>query len=314
MPDLTPLSQAFKGAQNVVVFIHPQATFDAVAAATAWCLAIREQNKSCTIACEAPMRPEYSRLTGIQSVSQEVGNRDLVISFAYDENQVDKVSYNVDEATQRFELVVSPKSGHQPLDPQTVEYKQSGLSADVVVLLGFHSFEELGEFYQKERYAIEKAFTVAVTQSKVPAFAKLHVALQPEQLSYSEWTYFALRQLQAKAKDEVATNLLAGIEYATDRFQNAAQARTFETLANLMKTGGQRMPDNPALQFPATPIREPQGSRPAYGPQPAGMNVPQWSGPTGTVPVVAGGQAFPPQPAPQHQSPSEFAQAMGGRS
>lgn len=309
-PDLSALASVSGEAKSFVCFIHPQATFDAVAAALAFQLAAQEAGKSVEVVCEEPMRVEYSHLIGIDRIRQEVGNRDMVISFAYSEDQVDKVSYNVDDENKRFELVIAPKNGAQPLDPSTVEFRRSGLTADVVLLFGFHGFDELGEYYQKEKYVIDSAYSVAFTQSAISPFAKLHVTLQPDQYSYSEIMYFLIRQLQlAEVKDDLATNLLSGIEYATDRFMSASlSARTFETIANLMRRGARRLPQNPAFQYLNMPIRTPQGYN---GERP--QTPPMHQGPTGEFSPA---MTPPPDASKKAQtvSPSEFARAMGARS
>lgn len=286
MTDLTALSTALQKAKNVVCFIHPQATYDAVAAATAFSLALEKTGRQVVVACEAPMRPEYTELNALNEVQQEVGNRDLVISFDYSEEQVDKVNYNVDETSKRFELIISPQKGGQTLDPKSVQFRQAGLSADIVVLFGFHSFDELGQYYKDEQYTIDSAFTVALTQGKISPFAKLHATLQSDGLSYSEWVYYALRQLQVNELDAAAsTNILSGIEYATNRLQEVRNPRTFETVAHLMRSGAQRMPNNPALDHLGTPIRDNANGN-AFAeqnsvPQSGGWQAPQMMGPNG---------------------------------
>ena len=80
-PDFSALGQVYPQAKSIVCCIHPQATYDAVAAATALCLAAREAGKSCEVLCEEPMRVEYNYLVGIDKIQQSIGNRDLVISF-----------------------------------------------------------------------------------------------------------------------------------------------------------------------------------------------------------------------------------------
>lgn len=276
-PDFSALASAYAQAKNFLIFIHPQATYDAVAAALATRRALIESGRVCDVMCEEPMRVEYNHLVDIDQVRQEVGNRNLVVSFAYDENQVDKVTYNLREDIQRFELVIAPKTGSVPLDPSTIEYYRTGLSADIIFLFGYHSLDELGEVYKREKYEIDRAYSVALTQGKIPGFAKLHLQLQPESLSYSEMMYFMIRQLQiAEVKDDIASNLLAGIEYATNRFtQPNLPARTFETVANLMRRGARRDAANPAFEHLSTPIRD-------VGAQPAGM--PSSVYPPGSIP------------------------------
>jgi hypothetical protein len=309
-PDYSALGQIFPDAKSIVCFVHPQATYDAVAAATSLCLAIRETGKSCEVLCEEPMRVEYNYLVGIDKIKETIGNRDLVISFDYNEDQVDKVSYNINEGNNRFELIISPKVGTQALDPDSISFTQSGLSADLIFLFGYHSFSELGELYEKEKYAIEQAYSVAFTQNKVTPFAKMHQTMREENFSYSEMVYFLIRQLQiAQVNDDLATNILSGIEYATDRFMHPEiPARIFETVAALMRSGGRRQPDNPAFIHLNTPIRQTGetssqgGSQPVFGS--GAQNVLSTSPKT---PIVAR-----PKTATQSVSSSDFARAMQG--
>lgn len=318
-PDFRALATVLEEAKNIVCFIHPQATYDAVAAALSLQLAGEQSGRSVEVVCEEQMRVEYSHLVGIDRVQQSVGNRDLIVSFAYNEDQVDKVSYNVDDNNQRFELVISPKSGAKTLDPSTIEFRRAGMSADIIYLFGYHALEELGEMYTKEKYTIDSAFTVAVTQSQIPAFAKLHLTLQEEQLSYSELVYFMIRQLQvAEIKDDIATNLLSGMEYASERFLSSnLSARTFETVANLMRRGGQRHNDNPAYQYLSMPIRQDGEAynnnttldQPVRRPEPGQSSVPQ-----GMISGAQMSESKNRKGSGKPVTPSEFAQAMGSRS
>jgi hypothetical protein len=307
--DITPLANASADAKSVLICIHPQSTYDAVAAALAWKLTWEQAGKAVSVICSAPMRAEYNRLAGVEQVGTEAGNRDLVMSFQYDENIVDKVSYNVNESTGQFELIVSPKNGFLPLEPAAIKYRQSGLAADIIVLFGFHALDELGDLYKNEQYTIDRAFTVAVTQSKVPSFAKYHVALQPEHLSYSEWTYYVLSQLQiGSLSPESATNLLQGIEYATDRLVAVANPRTFETVAQLMRAQAQRLLNNPAFASLATPIDAPEVSMPSWE-APEDVSAPATAGKNSNTGIT---QLRRSQQT-KSVAPNEFAQAMGRR-
>jgi hypothetical protein len=196
------------------------------------------------------------------------------MSFPFDENIVDKVSYNVNETSGQFELIISPKNGFSSLDPAVIQYRQSGLAADMIVLFGYHAFSELGDVYEKEKYVFDRAFTVAVTQTNIPKFAKFHATLQPENLSYSEWVYYVLSQLQiGNLNESIATNLLQGIEYATDRLAAVVNPRTFETVAQLMRAQARRQLDNPAFSHLSTPIDA--VSAPKWQPAPVQQEVMQ---------------------------------------
>jgi len=326
-PDFSPLANVMPEAQSILCFVHPQATYDAVAAALSVSMAAREAGKSCEVICEEPMRVEYNYLVNIDQVGHEAGNRDLVISFDYNDEQVDKVSYNINDESKRFELIISPKNSAQPLDPQTVQFSRAGLAADVIFLFGYHSFDEMGAIYEKEKYAIERAYTVAFTQNKITPFAKLHLAMRAEAYSYSEMVYYMVRQLQlGKISEDTATNLLSGVEYATERFlQPNLPARVFETVAQLMRAGGKRQPQNPAFAQLNMPIRR---SAEDLSPAQGGMEFlpPAEFGQPLQPQAMQPGQPLQGQVMPQGQpqpvrglshgqsvSAADFAKAMGQR-
>lgn len=256
-PDFSALASAVQEAQSVVLFVHPQATYDALAAALTLRLAFQAKGKQAAVVCEEPLRVEHSALIGVDSVATEPGNKDLVISFPFENDQIEKVSYNMDEANKKFDLIVTPKPGQPHLDTSRMEFRKAGLSTDLTLLFGYHSFAELGAVYEQEQNAIASSYTVAITQSEIPTFAAMHLQLQPDQLTYSELAFFLIKQLQiAEVDAEMATNSLAGIEYGTERFQSQTlNPRTFETVAELIRLGGTRNPDNPAFENLQAPIR-----------------------------------------------------------
>ena len=63
--DITPLASAATGAKSVLLCIHPQSTYDAIAAALSWKLTWEQAGKSVSVVCSAPMRAEYARLQGL---------------------------------------------------------------------------------------------------------------------------------------------------------------------------------------------------------------------------------------------------------
>ena len=143
-----PLSQA----KTIVIAMGVNANYDVVASALSLYLSLKNAGKSVYIVCSAPMRVEFSYLVGVDEVREKLGNKSLMISFDYDENAVEKVSYSISEDGKKFQLLVSPKTGGRPLDPSTVQYSGSGAEADLLFLFGATSFEDLGVLYEADKY------------------------------------------------------------------------------------------------------------------------------------------------------------------
>src|SRR5258708_1300968 len=167
----TSLSQTKKA----ILLLGSTPNFDMVASALGFALALKARGIDVQVASLAEMRVEFSRLVGVDQVRGKIGNRNLVVSFDYTEDQVEKVSYSISEDGKRFNLVIAPKSGIRPLDPESVNFEYSGADAEFIALFGVNSFEELGSFYDNDRTLFDTAMTVAFTLFPVQPFTKCHI-------------------------------------------------------------------------------------------------------------------------------------------
>ena len=232
------LKQTLSSAKEVLVLVGQNPTEDTVAGALALYLTCKGIGKNVTVACETPMRVGHSHLVGLDKVARKIGNRNLVVSFEYIQDSIEKVSYHVDG--DKFNLVVQPKVGKRPLDPKSVSYSYSGAQAEMVFVLGAISFEGLGSLYQSETKLFSTAHTVSVGKLQTAPFAQTTV-VDPKASGVSEVVYGLLMSLGYSAKEDVASNLLAGLDNATKRFSLAnVPATTFSAAAELIGNGAKR--------------------------------------------------------------------------
>jgi hypothetical protein len=75
--------------QNVVIVLP-------IACGLALSLSLKKQNRQVDTVCQSEMTVEANNLVGVQHVSANLSGRNLVISFNYAKDSIDKVSYNVD--------------------------------------------------------------------------------------------------------------------------------------------------------------------------------------------------------------------------
>lgn len=278
------LAKAVESAKEVLILIRENPKLDHVASALALFLSLKTSGKSVHIASATEMRVEFNRLVGVDKITQSVGNRNLVISFPYVKDSIEKVSYNVTDTT--FDLVIQPKSGFPSLDSKQVAYSYVGAEADLVFVVGAQRLDDLGSLYQADRKLFETATVINIDASPTNTkFAPLNL-IWNEFSSCAEVVSEIITRLNLKVDQDIATNLLSGLSEATQNFQRFnLKPHAFEIAGKLMAQGAKRtfMP-----QVSATPgsFASPFG---AY--------------PTAPSPFPSPFQGFPPQEQPVQPVP-----------
>jgi hypothetical protein len=258
-------------ANSVYVLLGTRQTADTVGSSLALAQGIKSLGKTVFIASPKPISGAYAQFDGASQVAQEIGNRNLIITLALNNtDDIDKISYNVNEEEKTFNLVVQPRSDAQPIGSDNVKFSYSGAQADVVIMVGVASTQELGFFYEQEKKLFEAATTIALSPAFSQKFAThTHELNQGE--SIAEAAKNILEQLQVSFNAVMATNLLAGIDEVTNKLQNPSTTpEMFEAVGSLIRSGGKRMFDMPSLN--QKPV--------AQNPTPAVQSQPETSAPT----------------------------------
>ena len=165
----------------------------------------------------------------------------MVVSFDYDENAVDKVSYHIGEETQRFYLTIKPKKGYDPLDVKDVQYDYTGSHADVVITFGVVSFEELEQLFAGYEEMYQKAMVVAFcpTEWEGPT----HCVVAENDGEHSALAAHIIQKLELHVSMDAASALTAGIQVGTNSLQNEYVSPEFyEIMAYLLRQGADKKP------------------------------------------------------------------------
>jgi hypothetical protein len=219
--DSHALKRLLDSARSVALLLPNSPSYDAVAAGLGLKLALEQTGKSVVIASPEPATVEFNRLVGINTLSQSFGKRDLVISFPGQTEMVDKVSYNVDKG--ELQLIVTPKP-NVVLDPSKLKFIAGGTQADAAILLGTDNVRDLGKLYDEAKEYLDSL--------------PVHFLTGPR---LSEQVTMLLAGQQLPLTPDAASNLLAGLERATNMYQTPdVAADTFEAAAMLMRAGGVR--------------------------------------------------------------------------
>lgn len=238
-----PLKEILTPAQSILVILAPDATFDQIAAATALYFSLQAAGKQVSLVSPSevsrvqPMGRQV--LQGVEVIQTKLGNKDLSVSFDYVPEAVDKVSYHIDEETQRFHLIIKPQRGSPPLDEKSVQFEYTGAEADILFLIGVHSLESLEHLY----FGYEQLYqntTSIVLHSFEPSIGNIKLSTG-DMSCLSEGMSGFLQYSDLPIPSEAATNLLVAIEEVTDGFQSlTTTAETFEKVAFLLRNGARR--------------------------------------------------------------------------
>jgi len=179
---------------------------------------------------------------------QDLGRENLLISFPYQQEQVDKVSYHIADNDQRFYLTIKPKKGSKPLDYQKLDYKYVGSSADLLFLFGVNDLEDLKDLYFNYQDLFQNTPSVTIN-TFLPDFGTLNLDISGSS-GYGEAIFYLLKSLanllnfelsSLSNVDQLATLLLNSISFKTKGFSSSQMtADSFLAVAELLNLGAKR--------------------------------------------------------------------------
>jgi hypothetical protein len=279
-------------ATSILVVLPTKPYFDQVAAGLSLYLSILGR-KEVSIFSPSPMTVGFNRLIGVNKISTELGSKNLTIKFAgYDATNIDKVSYDIDNG--EFKLTVVPKTGQTAPQKEQVNVAYTGVSADLVIFVGGANDSHFPILASSELSSAKIAHIgtrVLDSSREIMSFAKPGATT-------SELVANLIRENGLTIDADTATNLVMGIEEGSLNFTSSeVRPETFETFANLLRSGGQRTPKiklspmsfppgaiptkpfrAPAVQQPVTPITQietqPEANVPETGEESLDINPP----------------------------------------
>jgi len=240
-------------AKKILILLPPEPSEDQAIAALSLHLTLEANQKQSQIGC--PTQIEINpKIQGSDKISDTVGSRNLIISFDYKEDYLDKVDYDVRDDG-KFYLVVKPKTDAPVPDISCAKFSYSGAEADLVIAFGINSLEELGKIYSEEKNFLDEARIMSVNISPRPSSftdLQLHLFLP----SYSELISGLIESSGLTPTQEAANNLIFGLFEASQGLTSSKMtAETFSSISFLMRSGG---------RLPNQQLHVPQFSQPPF--------------------------------------------------
>jgi hypothetical protein len=232
---LVPAQKLLDSAESVVIILPGDPSPDLVSAGLSLHLSLKSIGKNSQIGCGTEVHVA-KEILGSQEILDSIGSRNLIISFDYHEDDLEKVDYDT-HSDGKFYLLVKPKAGSPVPDISHVKYSYSGANADLVIVLGINSLEELGKIYADEKSFLDTAKILSLNISARPASFTPNLFHYPAS-SYSELVTRLLEKTEIKPSSDAAQNLLSSVYTETKSLTSPQMtADTFSAIAYLMRHG-----------------------------------------------------------------------------
>lgn len=237
---LTQIKDFLDPAQSVLVLIPPQAKLDIVAASSALSAALEASGKQVVFATPQFSQKSYPQLNGLEKLQTEINNKNLIVSFEYQETAFEKVNYHIGEETHRFYLTIEPKPGFPPLDKDSLEVSYAGAQADLVFLIGVTEYKILDQFYIGNEQFFQDTTVISLNNFE-SSMGDIKIETTQD-LNMSSAVAEMIKALGLGLPADAATNLLFSIEKTADNFRSfATTPELLETAAWLMRQGARRV-------------------------------------------------------------------------
>ncbi|MBU1118209.1 hypothetical protein KKD37_04585 [Patescibacteria group bacterium] len=240
--NVTEIKNLVDTAKSALIVV-PTLSVDSVGAALALAISLKKQGKEARVFCPQKTDQNYSKLSGLELLTDTYSSSDLVVTLDYPIDQIEAVSYNDDGG--HLNLVVKTKSGAAKVETKQIMINNNGSSADVCFMLGDES--PLGAAISM----VEKGNWILITPQQVSKSWAKATLMDPD-APFSEIFTFLLPMLGLTLDLDSGKDLLIGLRVATQSFSVNVSPETFEAGAICLRA---TQPDDSTPQNPEpTPI------------------------------------------------------------
>jgi hypothetical protein len=238
-----------------LILLPIKPSFDQVAAGVSLFLSLKDR-KNIQILSPSPMTVGFNRIIGVNKISQDAGNRNLVIKFIdYDANDIERVSYDIEDG--QFKLTVIPKQQANPPLKEQIGLSYSGTLVENVILIGGLNESDFPSLAEKD-FADINIIHIG-TRDLSFSTNKPYISFSKPVSSISEVVVDLIKETGVDIDSDIATNLLMGIDDATQNLSVPnLKAETFSIVSELISVGGRRL----GAQAPLRQEDYPAGSIP----------------------------------------------------
>lgn len=222
---VTEIKNLVNAAKSAFIVV-PQLSVDSIGSALALALLLKKSNIVSKVFCPQKTDANYTKLSGLELLTDVCGQKDLVVTLDYPLDQIEKVTYNQDNG--KLNLVVQTKDGSAKVtDDQIIINNQSNTS-DLNFMFGDES--SLG--VNSNIVNTGNWVNISPTVGNKP-WAKANIIDQDA--PFSEILSFLIPMLGIELTPDAAKNLLIALRVATQSFSINVSPETFEAGATCLR-------------------------------------------------------------------------------
>lgn len=233
------IREALEKSKSIGILTPKDPDLDKMAAALALYLSLSLLDKEILIATPSDPLVEVSSLVGIDKVktSLDGGKGDLVVSFPYQEGSIEKVSYTLENDF--LNIIVKAGENGLSFKEEDIRFLRGQGIPELIFVVGAQRITDLGKLFDPGQ--LKNTTIVNINnQADNQSFGDIHI-VSNRFSSISEAVGNIILSLGLKIDSDIAQNLMAGISFATENFQNPnTSSLAFEMAGILMRNGAAR--------------------------------------------------------------------------
>ncbi|MBU1110020.1 hypothetical protein KKB83_00115 [Patescibacteria group bacterium] len=251
--DSQQLKEIINGAQDILLVSCPVHDLDKIVSLLALRKALEARGKKTTLLAEGLNKDQFEHIPDMDSLLLETEPRSLRIGIRYDNTPVDKINYENQEGI--FEVILSPYSGD--FSKEQIEFSYTGLSHDLIFVLGAQDIGSLGTLYDQHKLTLEKNLLVNIdNDDQNTLFGKINL-VDTSAETKAQLVHSIINSLGEGFSSEVATLLLTSIMEKTQIMHKDVSSRLLRFSALLLDKNADW---KKALEYAAVPVSVPQPS------------------------------------------------------
>lgn len=243
---LSEIVKTLKEANNVLVIISRDPSIDQLSASIGLALALNRDDKHATAVFSGQTPPIIEFLEPDKTLEKNTDSlRDFIISL--DKSKADKLRYKVEDSV--VKIFITPY--RTSISDADLEFSQGDFNVDAVVALGVQNKGDLDEAIVAHGRILHDATIISVSTREASELGSIQW-VEHSASSLSEMVTDLVTALDKKLIDsQIATALLTGVVYETDRFRNEKSSpHTMSVSGILMEAGA-------STQLVAAKLEEP---------------------------------------------------------
>lgn len=228
-----------KKSETILLCVGKNPSGDALGSALGLCSVLKKMGKKVDFVSPTAILEKYLFMPSANIITHKLeGARNYVLSVNVEKDKLQQLRYEVRD--NKLKIFITANAGD--MKENDVALESSKFSYDLIIIFGLQDLENLGSIYDENSELFYETPVVNIDHNPSNEyFGKINF-VDVASSSTAEIVFNLISEMEEELLDEqIATNLLAGIIYETDSFQNKnTTPKAFLAAASLVAKGANK--------------------------------------------------------------------------